>query len=196
MAELRAAYHHAISATERVTATVDSLLADMCIPGEPYALARALQRNPITAHSQHQDTTLLRSRATTAAELGPGAGDIERLLHSLNISDPELLLRAIALDHATRDLTAQALTKADHLASARQARHRLPLQRAAQLQEPRNRSARLAAQDLPGPGRTQTPSAPAAQNPPAGAISSQSPDAPQQRRDTRSLPQQPTPAAR
>jgi hypothetical protein len=55
IAELRAAYHHAITATERVTATLDILLADLCTPGEPYALARALQRSPVEAvYQRHQ----------------------------------------------------------------------------------------------------------------------------------------------
>ncbi len=35
----------------------------------------------------------------------------ERLLHSLKVTGPQLLFRAIALDHATRDLTAEAFTK-------------------------------------------------------------------------------------
>jgi hypothetical protein len=155
--ELRAAYHHAITATETVTATLDTLLTDLCTPGEPYALARALQRSPVAAHPRHQDTKPLSSRRTTAAELGPGAGDAERLMHSLKVSDPELLFRAIALDHATRDLTAEALTKVEQLNRLnRDAKHAT----GCHSKKRRNSSARLAAQDLPGAGQALTPAAP------------------------------------
>jgi hypothetical protein len=188
IAELRAACHHAITTTERVTATLDTLLTDLSTPAEPYALARALQRSPVAATPRPS----ARPVSSPAAGPGPGAGDVERLLHDLKVSDPQLLLRAIALDHATRDLTAEALTKAEQLARAEEsARHAT----GCHYKNPRNRSARLAAQDLPGPGRTSALCEPAAQNPAADATSSRSPDAPPQRRDTRHL-RQPTQAAR
>ena len=188
--ELRAAYHHAITTTERATATMDTLLTDLCTPGEPYALARALQRSPATAHPQHQTTRQLSSRATAAAAPGSGAGDVEHLLHSLNVSDPQLLFRAIALDHATRDLTAEALTKAEQLVRAHQDAADLHYNYS------RNRSARLAAQDHPSPDPTSALTASAAQNPPARQISARSPDPPQPRRDQQRVRQQPTPGAR
>lgn len=186
--ELRAAYHHAITTTEQATATMDILTADLCTPGEPYALARALQRSPVTVHPQNARP--LSSRATVAAAPGPGAGDIEHLLHDLKVSDPQLLFRAIALDHATRDLTAEALTKAEQLTRAHQDAADFHYDYS------RNHGARLAAQDHPSPDPTPTLTAPAAQNPPARQISARSPDPPQQHRDQQRVRQQPTPAAR
>ena len=188
IAELRGAYHHAITTTERVTAAVDTLLTDLCTPGEPYALARALQRSPATAHPQN--ARQLSPRATIAAAPGPGAGDIEQLLHSLKVSDPQLLFRAIALDHATRDLTAEALTKAEQLVRAGEDAADFHYNYS------RNRSARLAAQDHPSPDPASALSASAAQNPPARQISARSPDPPQPRRDTPRRWRQSIPAAR
>jgi hypothetical protein len=118
-------------------------------------------------------------------------GDIERLLRSLKVSDPELLFRAIALDHATRDLTTEALSKVEQLARANQdAKHG-----AASYENPHDRSTKLAAQDHPGAGGTFMPSAPTAENPQADAISARSPDPRLQPRDPRRLRHQPTPAA-
>jgi hypothetical protein len=54
IAELRAAYHQAINAAETVTATLDTLLADLCTPGEPYALVRALARRCRSAAVGHR----------------------------------------------------------------------------------------------------------------------------------------------
>lgn len=106
----------------------------------------------------------LNSRATTA-QPGPGAGEIEHLLHSLNVTDPQLLCRAIALDHATRDLTAEALTKAEQLSRTY---HDSKHATGCHIKSRRNRSAQLAAQDLPGAGRTSTPYTAAGHNSPAG----------------------------
>ena len=184
VAELRAAYHHAITATQQATATLDTLLTDLCTPGEPYALARALQHSPLAVHPHHHNAKRLVPRATTVTRPGPGAGDIERLLHSLNVNDPELLFRAIALDHATRDLTAEALNKAGQLAHAYESSK---FATGCHMKSRRNRSAHLAAQDLPGAGRTSTRYAAAGQNPPASITSSRSPDARQQRSAQRRL---------
>jgi hypothetical protein len=155
-AELRAAYHHALAGTEQATATIDTLLTDLCTPGEPRALARALHHNPLTTQP-HRRTTPLTSQPATAAGPGPGTGDIEHLLHNLKVTDPQLLFRAIALDHATRDLTAEALTKAEQLTHlTKDAWHC----GTCQTKGPRNQSARLAAQDLPDDrGNSDAPAA-------------------------------------
>src|SRR5260370_24405069 len=70
--------------------------------------------------------------------------------------------------HATRDLTAEVLTKVEQLARANEdAKHAT----GCHYKKPRNGSARLAAQDLPAADQTSTPSAPAVQNVPSAAIS-------------------------
>jgi hypothetical protein len=191
--ELRAAYHHAITATETVTTTLDSLLTDICAPGEPYALARALQRNPLAAPPQSPISRPVPSQLTAGSR--PGAGDIERLLHDLKVTDPQLLFRAIALDHATRDLTAEALTKTQQLTRLTEdARYATGCHSA----QRRNRSASLAAQDHPtaSPGPTSAPSSATAQNSPTGGMSPPSLDAHQQPRHQPPPRQHATPAAR
>jgi hypothetical protein len=80
-------------------------------PSEPYALARSLHASQL-AHQGQQPIRSIVSSAPIAADPSQAAGDIERVLHSLKVSDPELVLRAIALDHAARGLAAEALTKA------------------------------------------------------------------------------------
>jgi hypothetical protein len=143
IANLITSYADAVAATSQVTATLDNLLTTRDLPGDSHSLARAIGHTP--QHRQHAVPHEQRPRAVTTR---PEVSGLERLLHDLNISDPELLLRAAALDHAARALAAEAVTNA--------------LQRAAATQEavhsgyPYSRSARLAAQDVPTATRTLT----------------------------------------
>jgi hypothetical protein len=112
---------------------------------QPYALARPLQASH-PAHPRRQTSRPSTSSTPIAAVRSQGAGDVERALHDLKVSDPELVLRAIALDHAARELAAEALTTAQRRTRVnREAGH-------APASHPDNRrkaSAQLAAQDLP-----------------------------------------------
>lgn len=67
-------------------------------------------------------------------------------MHQLNITDPELLLRAVALDQATRDLTTEATARSLKLGHT--TRHAWPAP-GNHPDDRRNHSAQLAAQDQP-----------------------------------------------
>ncbi len=102
-------------------------------------MARAISHSPATPqHRQHALTPEQRPRTTASR---PEVTGLERLLHDLNISDPELLLQATALDHATRALAAEAITTALNRTTA--------TQEAVHSGYPYSRPARLAAQDSP-----------------------------------------------
>src|SRR5262249_43322753 len=110
LAELHAAYDHAITTTGQAAATLNDVLTAAGAPGEPYALARSLQASH-PAHPRQQTSRPWTPGTPIAAVRSQGAGHVERVLHTLKVSDPELVLRAIALDHAARELAAEARTK-------------------------------------------------------------------------------------
>jgi hypothetical protein len=145
LAELRAAYDHAITTTGQAATTLNDVLTATGPPGEPHALARSLQASH-PAQPRQQASRPSTSRTPTAAVRSHGAGDIERVLHNLKVSDPELVLRAIALDHAARELAAEALTKAQRRTRVNREAEHVP---ASHSDNRRKASAQLAAQDLP-----------------------------------------------
>jgi hypothetical protein len=167
LAELHAAYDHAITTTGQAATALDDVLTAAGAPGEPYALARSLQASH-PAHSRQQTSRPWTSSTPIAAVRSPGAGDLERVLHRLKVSDPELVLRAIALDHAARELAAEALTKAQRRTRVNQEAEHAPASRS---DNRRKASAQLAAQDLPDirGGRTLTQPATPARADPADA---------------------------
>jgi len=139
IASLLTTYADAVAATNQATATLDDLLATHSSPGDSHSLARAIGHTPGTGPlRQHALPPEQRPRTATTR---PEVTGLERLLHDLKISDPELLLRATALDHATRALAAEAVTSALHRTTV--------TQEAVHSGYPYSRPARLAAQDAP-----------------------------------------------
>jgi len=146
IAELLHASHETITAAHKSIAALDSLLQATSTVGEAHALARALRHNPAGSRPHPGNTWPRTAPALTSTGLSPEAGETERLLHSLQVSDPELLLRAAALDHANRDLTSEAIgvalqrTRANDEAKYSTYSYSRP---------PRSRSARAAGNDNP-----------------------------------------------
>jgi hypothetical protein len=145
LADLHAAYDHAITTTGQAATTLNDVLTATSAPGGPYALARSLQASH-PAQPRQQASKPWTSSTPIAAVRTPGAGDVERVLHDLKVSDPELVLRAIALDHAARELTAEALTTAQRRTHVNREAEHAP---ASHSNNRRKASAQLAAQDLP-----------------------------------------------
>jgi hypothetical protein len=146
IADLLTTYHQAVTATDHATATLDNLLTTHDLPGDPHSLARAIGHTP--ASPQHRQHALPPRQRPPVAASQPSVTGLERLLHDLKISDPELLLRATALDHAARALATEAMTTALHRTTA--------TQEAVHSGYPYSRAARLAAQDVPAAARPLT----------------------------------------
>jgi hypothetical protein len=137
-------YDQAATATKQATAALDNLLTSPDLPADSHSLARSIGHTPARPqYRQHALPPVQRPRSATSR---PEVSGLESLLHDLKISDPELLLRATALDHAATALAAEAITKAIDRTIA--------TQEAVQSGYPYSRnpgpSARLAGQDTSG----------------------------------------------
>src|SRR5262249_6314591 len=139
IANLITTHHQAATATDHATATLDNLLTTHDLPGDPHTLARAISHTP--ANPKHRQHPLPPAQRPPTTASRPDVTGLEHLLHDLKVSDPDLLLRATALDHASRALAAEG----HHQRPA--PHHRRPRIRALRLQllpPPR-----LTAQDTP-----------------------------------------------
>jgi hypothetical protein len=146
IANLLTTYADAVAATNQATATLDNLLTTHDRPGDSHSLARAISHTP--ASPQHRQHAIPPEQRPRTATTRPEITGLERLLYDLNISDPELLLRATALDHATRALAAEAVTNALNRTAAAEEFKRSAYNY--------SRPPRLAAQDLPAATRALT----------------------------------------
>jgi hypothetical protein len=146
IANLLTTYDQAVAATSRAIATLDDLLNSHTTPGDSRSLARAIGHTPVSP--QRRQHALPPEQRPGAVASQPDVTGLERLLHDLKISEPDLLLRATALDHASRALATEAITIALNRTTA--------TEEAVHSGYPYSRtpgpSARLASQDTPGPG--------------------------------------------
>jgi hypothetical protein len=105
---LLAMYVTATSVSALVTEVLDDLAAAIDAPSTLLGAHRNFE-NPQPGTRRHEGNR----RAERAAEPGapPQAAQIERVLHSLQITEPAMLLRAVAIDQADSDLLAEANAK-------------------------------------------------------------------------------------
>jgi hypothetical protein len=102
-------YDLAVQTSSTATAALDNLAIAAETPSRALAIARQL--TPLHAPGQGYRKSLRhQGRQANAA---PPVGHLEHSLRDLHISDPDLLLRAASIDEATRDITGEAITKAN-----------------------------------------------------------------------------------
>ena len=143
--ELLCIYDSAVNASKEATAILDNLATALHAPSRMLTAARAAQ-----SRTTQRGTARHASRARAHGPAGSPslpAARAEEAMRSLQISDPEMLVRAIAADEATNDLIAEASIK-----SRKRTTTSLPTCTPGNVHAS-DRPARLAAQDLPsGPG--------------------------------------------
>jgi len=109
-AELAGCYDTAANATRRAAAALDTLAVTAGSPSSTLALARLSAGSPVTAR-QPADNDRTQAPALPAPlpdVLQPQAGKVEDILRSMDITEPGVLLRAAAIDHAAHDVLAHA----------------------------------------------------------------------------------------
>ena len=147
---LLAMYVTATSVSALVTEVLDDLAAAIDAPSTVLGARRNFE-NPQPGPRRHEPDR----RAEPAAEPGapPQAAQIERVLHSLQITESAMLLRAAAIDQAGSDLLAEASAKS-------RSRDSLTASPAQPVRQARARAVRVASNDLPRhmPNRDQQPS--------------------------------------
>ncbi len=127
-AELLGCYDTAATATRRAAAALDELAVTARSPSSTLAVARLSAGSPVTTR-QPADGNRTQTPALPAPLPGvpqPQAGQVEDILHSLHITEPGILLRAAAIDEATRDLLANATASARKRDSINQPPQRKP----------------------------------------------------------------------
>jgi len=103
-----AAYDTTIDATTRITAALEDLAIAVNAPSSLLTAARqASIGTQLDQRRQHDERNAPRPHPVT-----PVPGRTEQALRKLHIRDPALLLRAAVIDHAARDLLAEATAKA------------------------------------------------------------------------------------
>jgi hypothetical protein len=105
---LLTAYDTAIQATTRITAALDDLASAL---NAPSSLLTAAHRASVGAERYQRGQDDQRN-APRPHPVTPVPGRTEQALRKLHIRDPALLLRAAVIDHAARDLVAEATAKA------------------------------------------------------------------------------------
>ncbi len=142
---LHAAYSTALSTSARITSVLDDLAIAVGAPSTLLAHTRSFERLQADAH-RREDTDLAYQQtpppAPAAAPPQPGT-QIGSLIESMQITDPAMLLRAAAIDQASRNLLAEASAKTRKRDSNAAAQPAQPIQPASR------RSARAAGKDLP-----------------------------------------------
>jgi hypothetical protein len=154
LSDLLTAYRTAITASCHAGTSLTSLLATLGAPTPEHAIARAAIHNPAAArHLLTQPDPPQPASQRHPLSL-PAAGELERYVTGLQITDTSLLLRAMALDRAKDLLTSEATARIE----ARTAPSLTALSQT-----------RAAAQDLPGPRRPGQAGPAAAAQPSAGS---------------------------
>jgi len=127
-AELAGCYETAATAARRAAVALDELAVTARSPSSTLALARLSAGSPVTA-PQPPDDDGRQTPAQAAPQPGvpqPRAGQVEDILHGLNITEPGMLLRAAAIDEATHDLLANATVSSRNRDSINQPPQRKP----------------------------------------------------------------------
>jgi hypothetical protein len=153
--ELADAYDTAIDTSLRAAIALDDLATTTIdAPSSTLAAIRAL-----ASASAHQAATEEASAPGQAQPLQPRhtlpahAGQVERILRDLKITEPAMLLRAAAIDQAARDMLTQATV------NSRQ-RHNLSPLPQRQTQQAPGSPAMVAARDLPRAPEQERPASP------------------------------------
>lgn len=126
--ELHRAYASAINATADAAECLDELAVAVGAPSTLLAAARALAG--ASPGSQKFKSLSATQQAIEYQPLASGPKDLsptEQLLHDLRITDPAMVLKAVAIEHARSELIAEAIEKSrgqDKLTAA-QSRRRL-----------------------------------------------------------------------
>ena len=140
---LLVAYATAVSASARVTQVLDDVADAINAPSTMLGASRNFERLQTDARRREGHGLAHDEAPSTMPPTTPWhATQVECLLHSLQITDPAMLLRAVAIDQASYDLVAQAAAKAikrDSIAG--------PTQRRPQIAP--NRPASIASKDFP-----------------------------------------------
>ncbi len=138
-------YRLAVKSCTAATTALDDLAlasgaASRVLAAAHTAPAVTNRQGPVPGQAQPDRTrALVSSRQLPATPMQPGR--IEDMVRDLQLTEPALLLRAAAIDEATRDLLAEATAKA-----GRQARRRKPtrpLRAASSGSRPQDRSTRI-----------------------------------------------------
>jgi hypothetical protein len=110
--QLRVDYHQAIAATEEAAQALRQITAAHK-NGGPYVVDR--QAATLTS-PDHQRSIGLPEPAVPNSESAIAAqrdgNDLAEMLRNLKVTDPALMLRAVAIDHASRSLAAEARARA------------------------------------------------------------------------------------
>lgn len=123
---------------------LDVLAVSIDSPSSMLAVGRTPSRSPVTVRQLAEGGSAQedgRPASPSGVQRRP-AGQIERMLHGLQITKAATLLRAAAIDDAARDLLANAIESS---------RHRVSLNRSQppHMQQAAGRAAKAAAGDLP-----------------------------------------------
>lgn len=108
--ELLHGYDAAARASLRAAIALDDLAAAIDAPSSMLAVARTRAR-PAASRGDAADHDSVHQQAPPVPPPGvlrPQAGQIEVILRSLHITEPGMLLRAAAIDHAAHDVLAHA----------------------------------------------------------------------------------------
>ncbi|MGH3155766.1 MAG: hypothetical protein ACRDNF_04190 [Streptosporangiaceae bacterium] len=163
-APLLNAYRATLRASSHAASELAALALATDAPSTPLALARAAAApQPAQATSTGQQPTTTQTSGNGPAGVITKPGPTELAIRHLRVQAPGILLRAVAIDEAGRQLIAQAT----HLAPPPRQRHT----KATPQPHPASGAAQLAAQDLPVTPKTQKAIPPGNRTPPAPSTS-------------------------
>jgi hypothetical protein len=98
----------ATTAIRHAAITLDKLAVTIDCPSSTIAVARVSSGSPVTVPAYDDGRQAKAQPTAPAGVLRPQTGQIEDILRSLHITEPGMLLRAAAIDDASRDLLANA----------------------------------------------------------------------------------------
>ena len=140
---LLATYDTAIQASIRIAESLDDLAAAIGAPSRHLRHARAFSATQPTQDEPAPHELRDEERHAHRSTVQPQPGPLAEVVHDLAISEPAALLRAAAIDEATRALTAEARAQSQRRTAARDTPTRLATDpHTATAQQPARRSAR------------------------------------------------------
>ena len=142
--DLISSYDTAACVSLRAAMALDDLAVSIDSRSSMLAVGRTPSRSPVTVRQPAESGTAQEDGrpASMSGVQGRPAGQIERMLQVLQITEAAMLLRAAAIDDAARDLLANA---------SESSRHRVSLNHSQppHIQQAADRAATAAARDLP-----------------------------------------------